>query len=213
MSASSATTSDHREPPRSVSGRCGWLGAAAPRPSGAGVTRQPGGARGRRTARPRAGCWARVAAGCSAITLDCGKGRVCKTGSDGLGRHSIRVRNDPRPRRSRRRPRRGRRATGPRSRPAPRAGSRVGAQPPHDLVVGGVRAWASGACATSITVERIGGDGGRSNTTVTSSPLGGRPPLEQVDEPQHRRVAVPPPAVRPRPDHVHPVDEPAHRQG
>ena len=61
------------------------------------------------------------------------------------------------------------------------------------------------------TVERIGGDGGCSNTTVTSSPLRGGPALEHVDEPDHRRVPVPPPRVRTRPDHVHPVDEPAHR--
>ena len=51
-----------------------------------------------------------------------------------------------------------------------RCGIRVRAQPPHDLVVGRVRA-GLGAWATSITVERIGGRGGRSNTTVTSSPL------------------------------------------
>ena len=67
-----------------------------------------------------------------------------------------------------------------------------------------------GAWATAITVERIGGEGGFSNTTVTSAPLCGRPALEHVHELRHRRVAIPPPLVGPGPDHVHAVDEPAH---
>src|SRR6202035_215172 len=39
-----------------------------------------------------------------------------------------------------------------------------------------------------------------------------RPPLEHVDEANHRRMPVPPPCVRTRADHVHPVYEPAHRE-
>jgi hypothetical protein len=67
-----------------------------------------------------------------------------------------------------------------------------------------------GACATAITLERIGGAGGCSKTTVTSAPAARRPALEHVHQPRHRRVAVLPPRIRARADHVHPVHEPAH---
>ena len=84
------------------------------------------------------------------------------------------------------------------------------AQPAHDLVVGGVAA----------RLGRVGHlDHGRADRRRGLAledddhvlALGCRPALEQVDEAQHGRVAVAPPAVRPRADHVHPVDVPAHR--
>jgi non-heme chloroperoxidase len=41
----------------------------------------------------------------------------------------------------------------------------------------------------------------------------GDEPLELVDEADHRSVAVPPPAVGPRSDHVHGIHDPAHQAG
>ena len=69
-----------------------------------------------------------------------------------------------------------------------------------------------GAWATSITVERIGGRGLALEDDHDVLALGRGPALEQVDEVQHRRIAIAPPAVRPGADHVHPVDVPAHRR-
>ncbi len=83
-------------------------------------------------------------------------------------------------------------------------------QPPHDLVVGGIPARAG----------RVGDlDHGRADRWRRGAlehddhvlALGRRPALEQVDEPEHRRVAVPPPAIGAGADHVHAVDVPAHQ--
>ena len=69
-----------------------------------------------------------------------------------------------------------------------------------------------GAPVTSIRVERSRAGGRRSKTTVTSSPLGGHPALQQVHQPGHRALAVAPPAVGAGADHVHAVDEVTNHQ-
>jgi hypothetical protein len=43
-------------------------------------------------------------------------------------------------------------------------------------------------------------------------PAPGGPALELADEADHRRVPVPPPPVRARADHVHPIHKPPHRR-
>ena len=67
-----------------------------------------------------------------------------------------------------------------------------------------------GAWATSMTVERIGGRRRLLEHHGHVASRRGGPALEHVDEPHHRAVAVVPPLVRARADHVHPVHDPSH---
>ena len=85
----------------------------------------------------------------------------------------------------------------------------VAAQAADDLVVAGVRLRLR--CVGDLDHRRA--DRGRRLSLEHDGhvlALRGRPPLELIDELQHRRVAVTPPLVRARADHVHSVDEPAH---
>ncbi len=67
-----------------------------------------------------------------------------------------------------------------------------------------------GACVTSITRrgDRRTGRLLEHDRDVLAGQ--GNPALEQIDEADHRRVAVLPPGVRTRADHVHAVDHPPH---
>ena len=83
-------------------------------------------------------------------------------------------------------------------------------QPADDLVVGGV-----GLRLAARARSRSPSSGSAARAALEHDDdvlaLGGGPALEQVDEAEHRGVPIAPPAVGTRADHVHAVDDPAHR--
>ena len=85
----------------------------------------------------------------------------------------------------------------------------LGAQDPHDLIVGGVALGPRGVRHD----DHGRPDRGRRRPLEHDGhvlAIAGGPALERVDELEHGRVAVLPPGVRPGSDHVHAVDNPAH---